>query len=141
MRRNGRVLVDGGIVDPVPAELVCEMGADVCIAVNVVPPLKEGVETVLSWAFRQLNLLNPLSYFGRARDLPNTFDIVMNAIQMLQHELGNFKAISADVRINPDLSEHTWIEFYRPQEMIERGAEATERALPEIRRVLAERLR
>ena len=30
-----------------------------------------------------------------------------------QYELGNFKAISADVRINPDLSAYTWIEFYR----------------------------
>jgi predicted acylesterase/phospholipase RssA len=68
------------------------------------------------------------------------FDITMNSIQQLQHELGNFKAISADVRIHPDLSELTWIEFYRPQELIERGARATERALPEIRRVLAEKL-
>jgi hypothetical protein len=30
------------------------------------------------------------------------FDIIMNSMQVLQHELGNFKAISADVLINPD---------------------------------------
>jgi predicted acylesterase/phospholipase RssA len=64
----------------------------------------------------------------------------MNSMQTLQHELGNFKAISADVRINPDLSGFTWIEFHRALELIERGAEAAERALPEIRRVLAERM-
>ena len=85
-----------------------------------------------------LNLLNPLSYFGDSRDLPNMFDVAMNSIQMLQHELGNFKSISADIRIVPDLSEYTWIEFYRAEEFIERGVEAAEKALPEIRRVLAE---
>jgi NTE family protein len=140
VRRDGRVLVDGAIVEPVPAQLVSEMGADVCIAVNVVPPLKEGVETVISRMYRKLNRLNPLSYVSDSRDLPNLLDIVMNSIQMLQYELGNFKAISADVRINPDLSGYTWIEFYRAMELIERGAEATERALPEIRRVLDERI-
>jgi len=46
-----------------------------------------------------------------------------------------------DVHINPDLSEFTWIESYRPMELIAHGAEATERALPELKRVLAERLR
>jgi NTE family protein len=133
VRHEGRVLVDGGVVEPVPAQLVSEMGADICIAVNVVPPLKKGVETVISWLSRQARWLNPLSYLGGSRELANTLDVVMNSIQMLQHKLGNFNAISADVRINPDLSEYTWIEFYRAIELIERGAEAAEKALPEIR--------
>jgi len=139
VRRDGRVLVDGGMVDPVPAEVAREMGADVCIAVNVVPQLERGVETVLSRWYRRANALNPLSYLGESRGMPSTFDTIMNAIQVLQYELGNFKAISADVRINPDLAGFTWIEFYRPLELIERGAVATERAIPEIKRVLAER--
>ena len=142
VRLDGRVLVDGGVVDPVPAEVVREMGADLCIAVNVVPQLKKGVDTVLSRLYRGLNQFNPLVYLARdAHGMPSMFDVVMNTLQTLQYELGNFKAISADVRINPDLSAYTWIEFYRALELIERGAGAAERALPEIKRVLAERLR
>ena len=142
VRLDGRVLVDGGVVDPVPAEVVREMGADLCIAVNVVPQLKKGVDTVLSRLYRGVNQFNPLVYLARdAHGMPSMFDVVMNTLQTLQYELGNFKAISADVRINPDLSAYTWIEFYRALELIERGAEAAERALPEIKRVLAERLR
>ena len=136
---QGRSLVDGAIVDPVPAEVVKEMGADICLAVNVVPPLQKGVETFVSRLYRQANRLNPLSYLSRETHLPNLFDIIMNSIQTLQYELGNFKAISADVRINPDLSGHTWIEFYKPMAFIEEGIRATERALPEIRRVIEER--
>ena len=38
-----------------------------------------------------------------------------------------------------DLSALTWVEFYRPQEFVDRGSEAAERALAEIKRVLTER--
>jgi predicted acylesterase/phospholipase RssA len=127
------------VLDPVPAKLVSDMGADICIAVNAVPRITEGVETILSRVYRQASRLNPLRFLQRSENLPSSFDAVMNSIQLLQHELGEFKAISADVRINPDLSAYTWIEFYRAMELIERGEEAAERALPEIRRVLAER--
>jgi len=98
------------------------------------------VDTFLSRIYRQANRLNPLSYLSKERNLPNLFDILMNSLQALQYELGDFKAISADVRINPDLSGYTWMEFYKPQEFIEKGAKAAERALPEIRRVISERL-
>ena len=79
-----RVLVDGGVADPVPAEVVQNMGGDFIIAVNVVPPLKKGVENEVSRAFRMLNRLNPLSYFEDSRNLPNLFDIIMNSMQILQ---------------------------------------------------------
>ena len=140
VRYLDRVLVDGGIVNPVPADTVQAMGADIVIAVNAVPPLRRGVDTVLSRAYKRVNRLNPLAWFGGSRDLPNLFDVTMNTIQQLQHELGNFKAISADVRIVPDLSQFTWVEFYRPKELIARGYEAGARAVPELRRLLAERV-
>jgi len=137
---QGRALVDGAIIAPVPAEVVREMGADICIAVNVVPQLQKRVDTFLSRIYRRANRLNPLSYLSKERDLPNLLDIFMNSLQVLQYELGNFKAISADVRIKPDLSGHTWMEFYKPMTFIEKGAKAAEQALPEIRRIIAERL-
>jgi NTE family protein len=139
VQRDDRILVDGAIVDPLPADVVHEMGADLCIAVNAVPPLRKGVDNVLTRAWRHLNRLNPLAYLGGSCDMPNTFDITMSSIQILQHELGNFKAISADLRITPDLSDFTWIEFHRPQEIIDRGVAAAERAIPDIRRLLDER--
>lgn len=136
-----RCLVDGGVTDPVPAEVAMEMGADITIAVNVVPPMKRGVETVLSSFYRRMSVFNPLSYLSEGGpNLPNMFDIVMNSMQILQYELGNFKAISADVLINPDLSDFTWIEYYRADELIERGADAARKALPAIRNALEAKL-
>jgi NTE family protein len=139
VRRDGRTLVDGGIVDPVPAEVAIQQGADVCLAVNVVPQLRKGVDTVLTRMTKRVNRLNPFAYANGAREMPSIFDVVMSSIQILEYELGNFKAAGADVRINIDCADFTWIEFYRSEELIERGAEATERALPAIRAALAER--
>jgi len=139
VRRKGRVLIDGGMIDPVPESVLREMGTDTAIAVNVVPPLRKGADNVLTRAWRRLNALNPISYLGDRRYMPSLFDVMMNTVQIIQHELGSYKAITADVLIVPDLADFTWIEFYRPLELIERGARATEQALPEIERVLEER--
>jgi NTE family protein len=136
VRMGEHVLVDGGVADPVPAEVAVQMGADLTVAVNVVPPMKRGVETAISTFIRRANAFNPMSYLTNSQDMPNLFDIVMNSMQILQYELGNFKAISADVRINPDLSDFTWIEYYRADELIDRGASAAMHALPAIRKVL-----
>jgi NTE family protein len=137
---EGRVLVDGGVSDPVPAEIVNMMGADLCIAVNVVPPLKKGVENAVSHAFRMMSWFNPLTWLEESAGLPNMFDIIMNAMQTLQYELGNFKAISADVLINPELSDFTWVEYYRSEELIQRGIAAAELALPAIKRAYSQKL-
>jgi NTE family protein len=135
-----RVLVDGGVSDPVPAEIVNMMGADLCIAVNVVPPLKKGVENAVSHAIRMMSWFNPLTWIEESSGLPNMFDIIMNAMQTLQYELGNFKAISADVLINPELSDFTWVEYYRSDELIQRGIAAAEQALPAIKRAYGQKL-
>jgi NTE family protein len=134
------VLVDGGVADPVPAEITAGMGADIVVAVNVVPPMKRGVENAMSAFIRKINVFNPLSYLGDVQGMPNLFDIVMNSMQILQYELGNFKAITADVLINPDLSDFTWIEYYRADELISRGADAATRALPAIEKAVEAKL-
>ena len=141
VKRGEKVLVDGGVSDPVPAEVVSSMGADLCIAVNVVPPLKRGIENAMSKLMRRVNWFNPLSYMNGGVEMPNMFDIIMNSMQVLQYELGNFKAISADVLINPDLSDFTWVEYYRSAELIQRGVEAAERAMPAIQRALDQKIK
>ncbi|HEX4346327.1 MAG TPA: patatin-like phospholipase family protein [Vicinamibacterales bacterium] len=141
VRIGEHVLVDGGVADPVPAKITADMGADLTVAVNVVPPMKRGVENAMSAFYRKMSAFNPLNYLGgESQDMPSLFDIVMNSMQILQYELGNFKAITADVLINPDLSDFTWIEYYRAEELIARGAEAAERALPAIRKALEARI-
>jgi NTE family protein len=140
VRRGSQTLVDGGMIDPVPGGVVREMGADIVIAVNVVPRLEPGVSTSLSRTFKRVNYLNPISYLSGSRDLPDILDIFMNSMQVLQHELGNFKSFNADVLVNVDLGGFTWIDFHRALDIVEQGRLAGERAVPEIRAALEARV-
>jgi NTE family protein len=139
VRRDGRVLVDGGVVDQVPTELIRQMGADVCIAVTVIPTLQKGVRTVFTRVSDGVNAFNPMSYLTGSRGLPTTIDLVINALQMLQYQLGSYEALAADARLEVDTSDFTWVDFHRAADLIERGRSTAARALPEIQRVLAAR--
>lgn len=139
VKRDGRTLVDGGIVDPVPADVVSELGADICIGINVVPRLSMEEPNVLSRMFDRLNALNPIARLNGTAGMPNIFEVIMNTIQLLQYELATFKAITSDVTINVDAGDLTWHEFHRALELIDRGYQAGQRAVPEIRRVFDER--
>jgi len=54
----------------------------------------------------------------------------------LGDELGLYKVISADVSIQPELSDFTWTDFDRSVELVEKGVEAAEAALPELKRLV-----
>ncbi len=140
VRHQGRTLIDGAFVDPVPADVVAEMGADVIIGVNVVPPLERGASNPVSRAFHGINRLNPFSYLYGTQGAPNLVDVLMNTLQIVEYELGTYKSRSADVSLAVDLAGFTWIEFYRGPELVARGREAGERVLPEVRRVIDRRM-
>lgn len=59
VERDGRILVDGGLVDNLPVELARAMGADVIIAVDASPPLlpRDELGTVLGISEQVVTLL------------------------------------------------------------------------------------
>ncbi len=138
--RDGRMLVDGAMVDPVPADVARDMGADIVLAVNVVPKLNGDIRTPLSRAFGSLNRFNPLAHLNGTVTAPHIVDILMNSFVAIQYELGNFKALTADVLVNVDLADFTWIDFTSAVPIVERGAKAAKASLPTIREAYEQRL-
>jgi NTE family protein len=138
---DGRVLVDGGLTDPVPVDVARELGADLVVGVNVVPQLQRSGPSALSRVFRQVNRFNPLARLGGTSDLPDLVDVMMSTMQTVYHELGNVGAVSADVAINVDTSGYSWIDFHHAMDLIERGRAAGEAAAPKMRALLDARLR
>jgi NTE family protein len=132
------VYIDGGMVDPVPAETVRRMGADMVIAVNVVPPLDPDVRNPLDRILAAMSRLNPLAALRgeEQRRLPGAFDAVLRTLQIMQYQLGNDRAGEADILINPELKEFWMLEFWAGEPMIRKGAEATREALPAIQEKL-----
>jgi len=135
-RIGEHILIDGGMSDPVPAETARTMGADLVIGVNVVPPVYPEAQNPLEAALRLVSWANPINR-GDAR-LPNSFDVVVRILQIMQHELGNDRAGEADVLVNPDLRAFWVLEFWKAAAIIDEGRRAAEASLPAIRAKLDE---
>ncbi|MGO8692079.1 MAG: patatin-like phospholipase family protein [Rectinemataceae bacterium] len=113
---EGRSLVDGGIVDNMPVDVAREMGADIVIAVESRTPLAT-----------------------KAADLRSAISITSQALDLIMEENMRQSEKDADLLIVPDLHGFTAASYGDAGKLIERGREAGERAMPELR-ALAERI-
>jgi NTE family protein len=108
-----RLLVDGGLVDPIPVHVTKEMGADIIIAVNTVSSLLPADK-----------IKNPL-------DIANQSTSIMQ-LPRLEEELSQ-----ADLVITPDLSGFSSMDFNRAADLIALGETTAERSIPEINRLIS----
>ncbi len=119
VEKNKRFLVDGGLINLVPVNVCRAMGADIVIAVNVIPlsgnrKIKEPIDNEA-----------PLKK-------PSVFDVIMNVI-----DIANIRTLlesleDADVVINPDTKGYRPADFHLAKDLINLGELAGELAIPEI---------
>ena len=124
VKREGRYLVDGGLTTPVPVNVVRNMGADFVIAVNVNPDVTQRLGK---------------SYQARlaVHKPPNLLQIMMQSFYITTWALAHASLSTADVGIEPDLGTISSSDFKLADKMIYAGREATEKAIPEIKKKLA----
>ena len=103
---------------------------------NVVPSVFPRPQNPLEVALHALERINPLTLRDGAR-LPNSFDVVVRTLQIMQYELGNVRSAEAVVLVHTDLDEYWVLDFWKAAPMIEQGRKAAETALPAIRERLA----
>lgn len=133
-RWRGRYLVDGGVTNNVPADVVRRMGAEVVIAVDV--GSKELLPFSLDGTIRR-----PISLPGLARLNP-LFGTFVRSAQIMVGELTRYRLAEArpDILIRPEIGPINIEEFGRAAEVIPAGERAAEAMLPAIRRLLRKRL-
>jgi len=117
VKRGDRLLLDGGLSEPVPVRAVREMGADIVIAVNL-----DSQSLDIS-----LDDENPLAYKTTLRSL-----------DILRYHLAKENIESADVVIVPKTGKVLWHEFVGNGDLIKAGEEAVELQIEEIRALLIE---
>ncbi|HZQ08660.1 MAG TPA: patatin-like phospholipase family protein [Anaerolineae bacterium] len=119
-------LVDGGTVNPVPTSVLKDKHADIVIASNVIPGLPERMH-------RKEQLKT-----GKA---PNVISIVLGAIEIMESEIIKSRSDAIDILIAPDVAQFSSLDYDRVNDIIQVGQDAAERALPQIRQLLAPRPR
>lgn len=120
---QGRYLVDGGVVNPVPTSIIQAMGADVSISVNITT--SPAIKRVPSLRKRRPSVFNPLHG-------PNIFHVMAKTIYTMQYGIARNGADGADVVIAPNLAEFGWSEFHRAKDIITVGEEEAEKVMPKI---------
>jgi NTE family protein len=144
--RNGRVLVDGGLVNPVPVSLCRALGADVVIAVELGSGMvggggRKGRKPSLlgddHWARRLLSRIGVANEGddGGNPALPSLPEVVTASINIMQMHIARSRLAGepADVLISPRVAHLNMMEFDRASEAIDEGTAAVERARPLLR--------
>ncbi|MBP9127755.1 MAG: patatin-like phospholipase family protein, partial [Elusimicrobia bacterium] len=125
---QGRYLVDGGVVNPVPSSVVEAMGADVTLSINITTA--PGERRSMGRRTRKPSVFNPLHG-------PNIFRVMAKTLYTMQYGIATVGAHQADVVIAPPLSDFFWSEFHRAADIIKIGEEETERLMPKIKSKIA----
>lgn len=121
-KKDGRYLVDGGLVNPLPINVVQKMGADIIIAVD----LNHNYENKKNNKYK-------IKSKG-----PSIVEVLGNSINIMQDQITqkNLIKFPADILIRPKLGPVTIFDFHRSPEIIKEGYESTKMLMPEIKKIL-----
>jgi NTE family protein len=116
-KRKGKLLVDGGLSNPVPCDVVRRMGAEVVIAVNLD-----------AYSFQN----------GRRASVINggklaIHRVALNSLNILRHHLSQYCVAEADFVIIPKVGEKSWTRFANGQGIIKKGEEETQLSISKIK--------
>jgi NTE family protein len=130
VEREGELLVDGGLLDNIPAGVVREMGADIVIAVDVVA----GNGTFSAMIHR----LRDRRYIPNG--LASTFEVMFRSLDVMMYEINRRRLAEAapEVVIRPDIPPgvSVLVGFSRAGDTIVAGEKAAVQALPSIQELL-----
>ena len=157
-RRGDDLLVDGGLVNPVPVSVCRTMGAERVIAVDLnygrVKDTRARNSTVkeksalasqrpnfdagqiFEWLERNtkqfdIELPNPLKSWMERHALPNVFDVLGNTLGIIESQIAatRLQVDKPDLLIQPNVGDIRFMDFVHAGEMIEEGRRAAKEAL------------
>lgn len=154
LRRQGRLLVDGGLCNPVPIAPTMRRAADLRVAVDLNGPPEPGLgarreeerrereqrsrnhEAILKF-IEEIGekLVGNREKRARSEEEPGALDVMNRAYEIMQSQVTNLKlaAYGADVLIRIPRNLCLTYEFYRAEEVIAFGLERAEQALAAAR--------
>jgi NTE family protein len=147
--RDGRLLVDGGLVNPVPVSLCRAMGAEVVIAVDLNWDLIGRRHKIADDAAvadgSGAGLLEALLAKFRgggaagATDTPSMLDVLTTSLNIMQVRITQSRLAGepADVMIRPRLSGIAAMDYHRGAAAIAEGERAATQAVPAIADLVA----
>ncbi len=120
---NGHHLIDGGAVNPLPATVLAEKGANIIIASSVIPSIEEERARGQTAARQQRQ--------------PNFFGVLTSMMAIMEREIVKTRMTPVDVLIRPRVEIYTSMDYDRADDFVRLGREATLRELPQLQKLLS----
>ena len=122
--RDGKALVDGGILNVVPADVLADQGANVVIAVDVSARIRfEFAGNKPNTPTEQMKVPSTAQSFIRMRTVQD-------------RNIRSIGGSAADLVIEPDVSTVELSDFQNAPKIAVLGRTATEAAIPQLRKIL-----
>ncbi|MDD5005037.1 MAG: patatin-like phospholipase family protein [Candidatus Omnitrophica bacterium] len=151
VRSGDNLIIDGGIMEPVPVETLAESGIKKIIAVNVLPAPQDIQEGYKNYKYclekekldmQKRNFIFKIFYrirlWFRRIIFHSIFDIMVNSILAMEYAMAKESCRKADVVINPIVPGTDWFEFFKTEALIKKGELEAEKALPQIRNLISQ---
>ncbi|MCJ7616885.1 MAG: cyclic nucleotide-binding domain-containing protein [Desulfobacterales bacterium] len=116
---NGRWLVDGGLLNPVPTDVLIQKGADIVIAVCI----------------EQKSAQKPQQKVQR----PSIIEVLSKTVNIVYSQATGDFAQKADIVLYPEVSSFAWDDFHRGNELMRIGMDTCRNNIDEIKRLIAEK--
>jgi NTE family protein len=137
-------LVDGAIVNPLPINRVERKPGDILIAINVNAPRKNAIKQSVSPEKKSYNSIRDFvnnkwngmlaAHQTDEKQKHGFFDIVSGSFEMMQYKLTEsvLRQQEVDMLVNLPVNLADMFEFYRAEELIKTGYDATKKQLAEM---------
>jgi NTE family protein len=128
VKRKGRYLIDGGLVNQVPVNVAQAMGADIVIGVNVVPRRSQKL--------KQINCEDKAKNGSALGPHPNVFNVMMSTLDIFTSYRVETSLAGADIVIEPNNIGIGPADLNQAPRLILEGELAAIDAIPAIKREL-----
>lgn len=157
-QHEGKLLVDGGLVNPIPVDQVRDMGAGIILAVDVNHGcLQRQVDTPRKsrkpsgklgdwltkledkWREKDPDQLAKIKDWFEPNPIPNLVDVMGDTIHIIENQIGRIrlKIDKPDLMLTPEVGDMEMFDFHHADEIIEAGRRCVRENAEKIRECLS----
>lgn len=136
---NGTILVDGGVLDPVPVALARWLAPSLPVIAVCLSPAPEGWAHMPEFSMPVINpIAQPIFNQITKTRVAKAFQVFVRSMDITSHMLAELrlKTDRPEVIIRPNVSRFGMLDNVDPKELIEEGAIATEDAIIDIQKTM-----
>jgi NTE family protein len=130
-KKGNQYFIDGGVVNPLPINIVRNMGADIVIAVDLNHSfIREKLGKKRTYKSKFVKWITP--------KWPTMIDVIENSVFIMQDEVTQKNLIKhkPDILLQPMLGSSSLFDFHHAKKLINIGYKATKKQIPKIKRLI-----